>query len=431
MQDGAVSPVELRTRPKPPPPHPPASTSLRSRLSRLNEASRGPRSRLFRLIRAHKVRSALVALLILLSPVFWSLGSALTNPAMGSSLAGRLAEWAREHGGGSLVVWTENLWYSHHAPPVGGKPAKAALPSTTHVSAPPPVIAPPHLPAPAPIAPVASPPISGEGQWQAAGRLIGGVPAVYETFVRPDTVHTSVVTGVAWMDTDLLSATLYSGSQIPGHGPWAYTAPVSAQASTSLVAAFNSGFLMSNANGGYYSEGRTAYPLRNGAASFVIYSDGRATVGQWGRDVSMAPNVASVRQNLVLLVDNGQPVSNLNAADTSVWGYTLSNRVYVARSGVGVTADGALVYAGGPNLDVVDLADVLARAGAVRAMELDINNDWVNFATYAPPSPAGAASAANGSTLVPGMAGGAGRYFNSWWARDFFTMSARPSARTP
>lgn len=381
---------------------------------------------------AHKVRSVLVALLVLLSTVLWSAGSALTNPAMGSSLSGRLAEWAREHGGGSLVVWAENLWYSHHAPPVGGKPAKGALPAATHVSAPPaPVTAPAHLPAPAPIAPVASPPVTGEGQWKPAGRLIDGVPAVYETFVRPDSVHTSVVTGVAWMDTELLSATLYSGSQIPGHGPWSYTAPVSAQDATSLVAAFNSGFLMSNANGGYYSEGRTAYPLRAGAASFVIYRDGRATIGQWGRDVTMEPDVASVRQNLVLLVDNGQPVSNLNAADTSVWGYTLSNRVYVWRSGVGVTANGALVYAGGPNLDIVDLANVLARAGAVRAMELDINTDWVNFATYAPASSGGAANAANGSTLVPGMSGGPGRYLESWWSRDFFTMSARPSARTP
>ena len=33
----------------------------------------------------------------------------------------------------------------------------------------------------------------------------------------------------------------------------------------------------------------------------------------------------------------------------------------------------------GPDLNITDLADVLVRAGAVRAMELDINTDWVNF----------------------------------------------------
>ena len=44
-----------------------------------------------------------------------------------------------------------------------------------------------------------------------------------------------------------------------------------------------------------------------------------------------------------------------------------------------MTADGALVYVGGPGLNITDLADLLVRAGAVRAMELDINTDWVNF----------------------------------------------------
>ena len=100
----------------------------------------------------------------------------------------------------------------------------------------------------------------------------------------------------------------------------------------------------------------------------------------------------SVRQNLDLLVDGGQPVPGLDAADTTQWGYTLGNRVYVWRSGLGVTADGALVYVGGPGLNITDLADLLARAGAVRAMELDINTDWVNLATYRPSSPTGLAS---------------------------------------
>jgi hypothetical protein len=139
----------------------------------------------------------------------------------------------------------------------------------------------------------------------------------------------------------------------------------------------------------------------------------------------MTPDVKSVRQNLDLVVDNGHPVSGLNANDTTKWGFTLGNRVYVWRSGVGVTADGALVYVGGPDLNITDLADVLVRAGAVRAMELDINTDWVNFSTYAPPSSTGVATATDGSELLSTMAGGAGRYFQSWWSRDFITMSAR------
>lgn len=382
--------------------------------------------------RSHWVRSFLLVLLVALSPVWWSAGSALANPSMGSTLPGRLAEWARDHGAAPLVVWAENTWYSHHPPRIGGRPAKGAIPPPAKQERP--VAATrgaPPLPAPSPIASVAGGSLPGEGQWRPAGRSVHGVPALYETYVRPDAVHTSVVTGVAWMDTDLLSARLYSGSTIPGGGPYKYSAPVSPAAATSLVAAFNSGFLMRNANGGYYTEGRTVYPLRTGAASFVIYRDGRATVGQWGRDVSMTPDVVSVRQNLVLLVDNGRPVPGLNANDTSVWGYTLGNQVYVWRSGIGVTANGALVYAGGPYLNIVDLANVLARAGAVRAMELDINTDWVNFTAYDPATPGGAARPGNGTTLLSTMAGGTGRYFAPWWSRDFITMSARSVAAPP
>ena len=324
------------------------------------------------------------------------------------------------------MTWAENVWYSHHPPPVGGKPPAGAIPSSGGQKLTVPTrLTVPHLPIPAAILPVATPAIPGEGQWHAAGRLVGGVPAVYEAFIRPDAVHTSVVTAVAWMDTELLSATLYSGTTMPGGGPWLHTAPVSARAASTLVAAFNAGFLMSNAEGGYYTDGRAVIPLRRGAASVVIYRNGSIAVGQWGRDMLMTPNVVSVRQNLNLLVDGGRLVAGLNANDTTQWGYTLGGNVYVWRSGLGVTGTGALVYVGGPDLNVVDLANVLARAGAVRAMELDINTDWVNFATFAPPTPTGLATPSNGTDLLSTMAGTSQRYFESWWSRDFFTMSAR------
>jgi hypothetical protein len=287
----------------------------------------------------------------------------------------------------------------------------------------------PHLPKPANLPPVASPPLKGEGVWTPAGRPVDGMPAVYTTFTRPDAVHTSVVDGIAWMDTKLLAATLYSGSYIPGGGPWKHTAPVPPAAARTLVAAFNAGFRMDEANGGYYTDGRTVMPLRAGAASFVIYQDGSVAIGAWGTDVKMTPQVVAVRQNLALLVSGGRPVPGLDANDTTQWGFTLGNQVYVSRSGVGITANGALVYVGGPNLNITDLADLLVRAGAVRAMELDINVDWVNFATFAPSSPTGQASAANATDLLPpAVMSGPDRYFESWWSRDFFTLSARPQA---
>ncbi len=376
--------------------------------------------------RHHKARTFLLLLGTFLAVTLWSLGSALTDPANGVGTSARLSEWLRGHGGGSVVTWAENLWYSHHPPPVGGAPAPGAIPPAS--ASPSRVLqGPGQLPVPAPVTPFASPATPGEGTWHPVGRLVGGVPAVYETFLRPDAVHTSVVTGVAYMDTRLLSATLYSGSAIPGGGPWQVTAPISAQASQGLVVAFNAGFRMADANGGYYTQGQTVVPLRTGAASFVISRDGTARVGRWGRDVSLTPDVVSVRQNLDLLVDGGQPVPGLQSNDTHQWGSTLGGQVFVWRSGVGVTADGALVYVAGPNLNITDLADVLARAGAVRAMELDINSDWVNLATYDPGPAPTPATPASGTNLLPAMVGTPARYFQDWWTRDFFTMSARPT----
>ncbi len=377
--------------------------------------------------RTYRRRRILVAVALTLSVLLlWlavSLGGTLTNPALGSSVSSRFAEWAREHGGGSVVNWVENEWYSHHPPTVGGRPPRGAIRAPVALR-PTAAAGPTHLPAPVPMVPFASPAITGEGEWSPAGRLVDGIPAVYETTLRPDAIHTSYVVGVAWMDTDLLKATLYSGSQIPGGGPFSHTAPISPSASTSLVAAFNAGFLMSNADGGYYTDGRTILPLRTGAASFVVYANGTSTVGKWGRDVTMTPDVVSVRQNLDLLVDGGEPVPGLNSTDTTQWGFTLGNQVYVWRSGLGVTADGALVYVGGRGLNITDLADLLARAGAVRAMELDINTDWVNCATYQPATTTGPATPANGTELLPTMVGTPGRYFESYWARDFITMSS-------
>lgn len=195
------------------------------------------------------------------------------------------------------------------------------------------------------------------------------------------------------MDTRLLSARLYSGSKSPGGGPYLYTAPIQPAQAASLVAAFNGGFVMDVAGGGYYTEGHLVDPLVPGAASLVIFSDGSVTVGAWGTDVTMTPDVASVRQNLVPLVAAGQPTPQAASPDWQAWGNTCGATSCAAsvpgvesqwRSGVGVTADGALVYVAGPALDPLQLAQLLVRAGVVRGMQLDINPDWPVFATYDP-----------------------------------------------
>ena len=52
------------------------------------------------------------------------------------------------------------------------------------------------------------------------------------------------------------------------------------------------------------------------------------------------------------------------------------------RSGVGVDAHGNLIYAAADIQTAESLAQILQRAGAVRAMELDINYEWTTFNFY-------------------------------------------------
>jgi hypothetical protein len=185
-----------------------------------------------------------------------------------------------------------------------------------------------------------------------------------------------------WMDTRLLDAHLIAGTQVPGWGSWPGGAKIPSSMHPTLGATFNSGFLLQDSGGGFYLDGHSIAPLRDGEASIVIYADGSIDVGTWGRDVSMTPAVRTVRQNLWLLVDHGELSNRLTADPNAAWGATVGGETLVWRSGLGVTDTGALVYVDGPGLSAESLAELLRRAGCVRAMELDINMDWTNGYYY-------------------------------------------------
>ena len=382
-----------------------------------------------RVRRSRRTRYILRGIAIVATVVFvglaWSIGTTLTAPG-NDPVRVRLVEWVRDHGGNGVVNRVENWWYSNHPPPTGGVPKGGKLPnarvpavarvdsSTTTVTIPPQLV-------PANIPPIAPDPIPNEGVWQPTGKLVGGRAGVYEAFLRPDPVHTSLVTGVAWMDSRLLRAALYNGVQLPGGGPWALGSAVAPADQAALVAGFNSAFKLDVSHGGYYTEGKMVQPLVDGRASLVINTDGSATVGMWGRDAVMGPTVASVRQNLDLLVDNSQNLAAGDVNDTYKWGATLGGDVYVWRSGVGVDANGNLIYVGGPGLNITTLADVLLKAGSVRAMELDINTSWVSFFTYVGGD---AVTPISGVKLLENMERPATAYL-SGNSRDFIALFAR------
>jgi hypothetical protein len=138
--------------------------------------------------------------------------------------------------------------------------------------------------------------------------------------------------------------------------------------------------------------------------------------GPGKRTGSGGPNVTFARQNLPLIVADGQ--LNPNLRDGPEWGATLGNAVRVWRSGVGVDSRGNIIYAAADSQTAPSLARILISAGAGRAMELDINYEWATFNFYGSPG------AVNPSKLLPGMSRDATRYLSPD-DRDFFAAYAR------
>ncbi|WP_156934613.1 hypothetical protein [Pseudonocardia spinosispora] len=370
--------------------------------------------------RAWLWRSVIGVLAVAVVVIGWSVVGALTAPGS-DSVAARLAEWGRDHGFDGVITWLEQENY--RPPPTGGEPPGG-------ITAPEGVVRPGRpkaqghgagLTPPSELRPVAHlTPLPGEGVWHPVA-AVHGHPAVEVATMRPDAEHTAFTAGLMWIDPTYVRGQLHPGSLDPG-GQWRTPDLITPSLARQAVAVFNAGFRLNGASrGGYYSEGRTAVPLRDGAASLVLDKNGAAQVGAWNKDVRMGPEVASVRQNLVLLVDGGRVNPTCASGGTAEWGSTIGQVAYIHRSGFGVRADGAEVYVGGPALSVCSLGNLLAAAGVVRGMELDINPNWVS-GTYFHRNPKGEPS---GYRLFSAEQVSPQHYFIAS-SRDFYGWYARP-----
>ncbi|HET9070531.1 MAG TPA: phosphodiester glycosidase family protein [Acidimicrobiales bacterium] len=337
-------------------------------------------------------RILLVIPTLVLVVASWALIGAATTPG-NQSYAAKVADWMRGHDMAFITNNAERVLYNFEKPPKGGRPKHlnalpatggSAGPSTSSGHTAKTVVA--HLPAPSPVPLVVHPALPGEGQWKPVGPTVDGYPGMYESQFRADTVYTSELTTAVWIDPKLMKLSLIPGQGEPG-GTWPHPPYITHAELPTIAAAFNGGFRFADAHGGFYLNGRTAIPLRKGAASFVIYKNGHVNIGAWGTEVKMTPNVVSVLQNLVPMVDHGVVSPTATYNDVSVWGATLGASTVVARSGLGITKDGALVYVAGPYLTARTLAESLQRAGAIRAMTLDINPEWVTFNFFGHPNP--------------------------------------------
>jgi hypothetical protein len=225
-------------------------------------------------------------------------------------------------------------------------------------------------------------------------------------------------------DQNLVRLVLHAGSEDPGGTGWRYGSEIGPSEIRAAIVAFNSAFRPSYGAGGFMQDGRVGWRLLRGAASVAIYRDGTADIGSWMKGFP-APGraLAAVRQNLSLLIDHGRAPASVDTCIKVCWGDPRHEQPDVARSALGITPDGQLLWAAGSKLSVRALADALIHGRAARAMELDINPAWV--AGYAYPRTAHGAPLLP-IPLVPGQADIPGQFLQPYY-RDFFSVLAHPS----
>ena len=345
----------------------------------------------------------------------FSVGQALTAPD-GGSVSARLAEWARDHYLGPVVTFGEWLTYQPPRSAASRRSRWRRRPRSRRLAHHRGFVA----YVPGPLAPFARPPLPGEGVWRLA-EAVHGEPAVYVTFLRVDSVHTSYVAGIASFDQRLVRLPAAPGFAGPRTGFGGGESWIPPGQRAGLLATFNGGFRLNASAGGFYLNGKASGAIVDGAASEVYYRNGTITIGQWGRDVRMTSAVVGVRQNLKLIVDHGRVPATVDQNVETSWGATLGGSYDVWRSGVGVTADGRVIYVYGPALSVRQLAILLQRAGATEAMQLDINPYWTTFEYY---QAHGHPSDPRPVPLLPTQQTSPYRYY-SVYTRDFTAVFAR------
>ncbi|MGN6751279.1 MAG: hypothetical protein ACTHJJ_01850, partial [Intrasporangium sp.] len=125
-----------------------------------------------------------------------------------------------------------------------------------------------------------------------------------------------------------------------------------------------------------------------------------------------------VRQNLHLIVQGGAAAPGI--ADASgPWGVPGNQRQFTWRSGLGVDAQGNLIYVAGDHMTLRVLTNALVAAKAVSAVELDMHAGMVFFARWVPD-----ATSAVPQKLLPAMPSRADRFLRPD-QRDFFYITLR------
>lgn len=248
---------------------------------------------------------------------------------------------------------------------------------------------------PAPLTPMVSPKLAGEGQWIALEKdafitPIPGLPSPFvTTFLRSDPAALQTRVYITLWDPRLIALHMVAGTVEPVSatgeaGPGRI--PRKPQILRHLVAGFNGGFQATHGQYGMQADRVLYLPPKPYAATVMELDDGTTGFGAWptngGKTSGAVPSsVVSFRQNLTPLVQNDK----YNPWGRTWWGGVppgWHDAIHTTRSGICLTKENFVAYFWGNDISAEPLGKAMLAARCTFGMHLDMNPGLAGFEFY-------------------------------------------------
>ena len=243
---------------------------------------------------------------------------------------------------------------------------------------------------PAPMKPLVTPPLPGEGQWIALDRdpfitpNPGAPPAFVTSFIRADKGRPQTRVYVTLWDPRQIALHMQAGTVEPVSasgeaGPGVI--PRTPEVIRRVVAGFNGGFQAIHGEYGMQADGVLYLPPKPYAATVFEMRDGSTAFGSWPEKSDVPDDVLSYRQNLTALVENDK----FNPWKREWWGGTpkgWKDNIHTTRSGICLTKENFVGYFYGVDISADILANAMLQARCDYGVHLDMNPGLAGFEFY-------------------------------------------------
>lgn len=243
---------------------------------------------------------------------------------------------------------------------------------------------------PAPLVPLVTPSVEGEGKWYLLDKdpfvrtTPGAPPPLVTTFLRADPGRSESRVYVVEWDPRQVELGMVPGTEEPqsatgeiGNG----MIPRNPQLMSRLVAAFNGGFQSTHGDFGMMVDHRMVVPPKPYAATIARLRDGSLGFGTWPYELATPPEFVSFRQNLTPLV--GDDVFNPYGREW--WGgvpHDWEDETHTVRSGLCLTREHFVAYFYATQIDHVRLGRAMLAARCNYGLHLDMNQGHTGLELY-------------------------------------------------